>query len=118
MAALICRQHSRRVNTAPVQGRWGEVTKSRCEDVISRELHGPVDHGVNKVNDVLMRLVAGDVKRLSPKSLGEQGLRNITVHRSVHRVLAELRLDLMVSSAAHRPDRTAYYRAQNATFDN
>lgn len=87
---------------------------------MSRELLERVDHGIKEVNDVSVRLVArsvaGDIKHLSRNSQGDQWLRNM-VHRSVRRVLAQLRLDLMASSTAHRPDRTASPRAQNATFD-
>ncbi len=46
-------------------------------------------------------------------SQGQQWLREAVIHR----MLAELRLDLKTSSTAHRPDRTASTHAQNATFD-
>jgi hypothetical protein len=45
---------------------------SQCEDIICRELLERADHGIKKVNDVLVRLVvrsvAGYIKRLSQKN--------------------------------------------------
>jgi hypothetical protein len=39
------------------------------------------------------------------------------VYKSLHRVLAQLRLDLIASRTAHHhPDRTASPRAQNSTW--
>ena len=70
--------------------------------VISRELLERVDHGTKEVNDALVRLVArsvaDNIKRLSQNSLrvGDQRLRNTRIHRSVRRVLAQLRLDLIL----------------------
>lgn len=89
---------------------------------MSRELLERLDHGLKEVNDVLARLVArsvaGDIKRLSPNSLRvTNGRETSRVYKSVHRVLAQLRLDLIASSTAHHHlDRTASPRAQNSTW--
>lgn len=95
-----------------------EGADSRWKYVISRELLERVDHGTKGVNDILARLVARSVAGVCHRTLSERTLATAEKHhRSVRRVLAQLRLDLIASSTAHRPDRTASPRAQNATFD-
>ena len=53
MAALVNRQHARRVETAPGQGG-----QTHDASMSYRELLERVNHGVKEANDVLVRLVA------------------------------------------------------------
>jgi hypothetical protein len=63
--------------------------------------------------------VAGNQHRTFVTELlsGEHRLGwNTVIHKSVlPRMLAEMRLDLIASNTAHRPDRTASSRAQNVS---
>ena len=93
---------------------------SRCEDLVGRELRVRTNRSIEEVNDVLVRLlvrtVASHIKGLSQELCqGEHRTSITSTYGSARRVLAELRLDLPLSSTAYRPDRTASPRVSRIT---